>query len=363
MNDPMNDIDDRISAALRARTDQITHADLTPASPPTATAAAARGRRTTVRWAAPLLAAAAVIAVAVTTAVIATEPQATKHQPAGPVSSSQSSQARIQSQLAEQRRAREEAIQRLLAEQRRAREEAASRAQSAARAGSSAPGGAPLACLFADAAACRVPAGYVWYVPLWPFSNYAQASQWATVDGPAGHSPWHSDAAATALFFTNNYLGFRDLTVITSTTITADEAHIGVGYKDPNGVKRTSAVLHLVRYERVLGDKTAGWEVVGSDDTTFSLESPAYDSTVTSPVTMGGHITGTDENIHAWVRAATQSAPLADKCCLPAGGQNSVWRVTVTFTPRSGPITLVASTGGHLIEHERFAIQGVIARS
>jgi len=326
----MNDFDDRIRAALHARTDQITAGDLVPAMPPTASDL--RTRRTT-RWAAPLLAAAAVAAVAIGATIVATQPSANKHVPPGgttnpPISSS------TQSLLGPSSTANV----------------------------SSSPGGTVQPCFFADASPCKVPAGYVWYVPLWPFANYAQAKQWATVDGPNGHSPWHSDAVATAQFFTNNYLGFKDVTAITSTKITADEAHIGVGYKDPNGLKRTSAVIHLVRYERTLGDTAAGWEVVGTDDTTFSLETPAYDSTVTSPVTMGGHITGTDENIHAWVRASDQLTPLANKCCAPAGGQNSPWHVSVSFKAYSGPITLVASTGGHLIEHERFAIQGVIAR-
>ena len=44
-------------------------------------------------------------------------------------------------------------------------------------------------------------------------------------------------------------------------------------------------------------DADSPWEVVGSDDTTFSVEQPAYGSTVQSPMLVGGHITGVDENI------------------------------------------------------------------
>ena len=203
-----------------------------------------------------------------------------------------------------------------------------------------------------------MPAGYLFYEPLWPFPNYAQARQWETVDGPAGHQPWHADASSTALSFVNGYLGFSDIDVVTSTSADTNEAHIGVGYADPNGKKHTAAVLHLVRYSQTLGNTHAGWEVVGSDDTDFSLEQPAYGSQVSSPMTVGGHITGVDENIVVDVKDASGSVLTGTPAGVPAGGQNSPWHASVSFDG-SGVLTIVAFTGGHLQQHERFAIQGV----
>ena len=111
-----------------------------------------------------------------------------------------------------------------------------------------------------------------------------------------------------------------------------------------------------MRYETTTGDTAAGWEVVGSDDTTFSIEQPAYRSAVSSPMTVGGHITGVDENITVAVH--TLAGTVDRVAAVPAGGTNSPWSVTVPFTGH-GVLTVVAATGGHLIQHERFTIQGV----
>ena len=71
-------------------------------------------------------------------------------------------------------------------------------------------------------------------------------------------------------------------------------AHIGVGYRNPAGQPATAAVLHLLQ---VRAGRQQPWEVVGSGDTTFTLEQPGYGSAVSSPTTVGGRITGVDENI------------------------------------------------------------------
>lgn len=343
----MNDIEQRIRAALQARAEQVTEARLTPADPPRAQALRGRGARR-FRFTAPLLAAAAVAAVAIGTAVVVAQSDAGGgHRPAGTGRSTPrvvtSAPATVASRQDEGPYSSSLSIT----------VDAPSDTTSA--------GGA--VCYFGDASECRVPSGFVFYVPLWPFENYAQARQWQTEGEPAGASPWHSDPAATAQFFVENYLGFTDLTEITSRKIGADQAHIGIGYHDPNGTLRTAAVVHLVRYERTPGDQAAGWEVVGTDDTTFSLETPAYASTVASPVTLGGHITGLDEGIHVWARTLAGGV-LEQHCCTPAGGQHRAWSVTLAARPlpASTPVLLVASTGGHLQQHERFAIQGVWGR-
>lgn len=114
-------------------------------------------------------------------------------------------------------------------------------------------------------------------------------------------------------------------------------------------------MLHLVRYSSTPLDDTAPWEGVGSDDTTFSFEQPQYGTQVTSPMTVGGHITGVDESIVVSVRSLDGTVDTLP--AIPADGTHSPWSETVLFT-ENGVITIVASTGGHLTQHEMFAIQG-----
>ena len=107
----------------------------------------------------------------------------------------------------------------------------------------------------------------------------------------------------------------------------------------------------------------APWEVVGTDDTDLSVTAPAYGATVTSPVTVGGRISGVDESIRVQVRQSSTESPLGESCCLPAGGSNTPWHTTVAFHGATDPVvTIVASTGGHLQGVERFAVTGVRTR-
>jgi hypothetical protein len=200
------------------------------------------------------------------------------------------------------------------------------------------------------------PAGFsLGYQPLWPFANYAQASGWLAGYRTGGSQPWHADAGQTALSFTRGYLGFTEISLVTSSRTDALGAHIGVGYRNPAGALATAAVLHLVRYGP---SADSGWEVVGSDDTSFSLEQPAYGSAVSSPITASGHITGVDESIRLAVRNQAGQLVGGPAQPIPAGGQAQPWHGTVPFTG-DGVLTIVASTGGHLQAVERFAIQGV----
>jgi hypothetical protein len=200
------------------------------------------------------------------------------------------------------------------------------------------------------------------YQPLYPFASLADAQAWQAADRSGGHQPWHADAGATAIGFSWGYLGFTEIDTVTSTRTGTDGAHIGVGYRDPNGRLRTAAVLHLVRFGN---DPHSPWEVVGSDDdpANFSLDTPAYGSPVTSPITVGGHIVGVDENIKVTVHRLASQAPAGTDCCTPAGPatpRGVDWAATVSFTAAPGDVlTIVAQTGGHLQAVERFAIQGV----
>lgn len=336
----MSTIDDRITAALQAAANQVTESNLPPAQPPTAATHGSPPRRH-VRWVAPLIAAAAVAGVAITlTAVAAHHPTA-----APPIKPGLSTSTQLP-----------------------APSTTTSTTQSTPSAPSTSPDGSfAMACYFADTG-CDGSPGKRWFVPLWPYENYNQVQDAETIGcAMAPCTPvWHFDAGATALKFVQSYLGFSDIRMMTSSTINGDQAYIGVGYAAPGAKsKTTAAVLHLVRY--VDRPNTAGpWEVVGSEDTSFTLEKPAYGSQVIGGFTAGGHITGVDENIHVSVLAVNARSPIADECCIAAGGNDQPWSqgvgipsLLVIGPQHSTPVTIVASTGGHVQQHERFAIQGV----
>lgn len=196
------------------------------------------------------------------------------------------------------------------------------------------------------------------YQPLWPFTDANDAAAWQQSFRDGGHQPWHLDAALTAESFTQGYLGYAAVNLTTSRRTEGNEAWIGVGYALPNGGTATAAVLHLAK----LGSGTdAPWEVVGTEDTTLTVTAPAYGSTVGSPVTVGGRITGVDENIHVRI-FQQQRAPAGETGGIPAGGQNTPWSARLPFSAPAGSVlTIAVSTGGHLTDVERFAITGVRA--
>lgn len=200
--------------------------------------------------------------------------------------------------------------------------------------------------------------GYVFgYQPMWPFPDQAAADNWLQQGRPAGDSLWHADPAATALRFTREYLGFTDLDRTTTVNEQPREAWVGVGQADPRGESITVATLHLAR----LGPTAdAPWEVVGSEDTELTLDTPAYGSPVQPILAVGGIISGVDESLH--VQARQLSGLVGESCCLPAGGQRSPWSVSVPITGTvPGAVTVVVSTGGHYANIERFAITGLRA--
>ncbi|MET9856795.1 hypothetical protein ABZY57_28155 [Streptomyces sp. NPDC006450] len=198
------------------------------------------------------------------------------------------------------------------------------------------------------------------FQPLWPFTTFAQAEAWQQKYRSGGHQPWHLDPERTALAFTQGYLGFKDVGRVTQRTVTGRDARIGVGLNLPpgaEGYRSTVAVIHLVRYG---AGPDAPWEVVGTDDTTFSLTAPAYGSAVRSPIRAGGRISGVDESIRVDVRQPSSTAPIGASCCIPAGGNAQPWNTTVSFTGASDPVlTVVASTGGHISDVERFTVTAV----
>ena len=331
----MNTVDDRIAAALRARTDSVTEADLAPAVPPSGRVIPlARGR-----WTMPLLAAAVAGILAFATVTVVQLNRPTGH-PAGPVPQPSVSLRQVPPSTV-----------------------APSPTDTSAQV-SATPSPPPSSAPPSSAAPTPTSSQPVsqpfalGYEPLWPFRSYAEAEQWRiNISSPLFR--WRLDAGQVALAFTHN-LPIDYVDVLTGTRMDSQGAHVGVGWRDPNGQLHTAATLHLVRYGTA---PDSPWEVVGSDDTTFSLEQPAYGSKVTSPMTIGGHITGVDENIVVSLvrRVGSNAADIESKILaqVPAGGDHAAWTTgPVPFTDR-GVLIVLATTGGHLQQVERFAIQGV----
>jgi hypothetical protein len=218
---------------------------------------------------------------------------------------------------------------------------------------SSAPASAPTAGATPSPASAPVPFGYQ---PLFPFGSPADAQAWQAGYAASGHQPWHLNADQTALAFTQGHLGFTQINKVAAHTISGRDAHVTVGLTLPNGQVNNAAIIHLVKFGP---GKYAPWEVVGTDDTTLTLTAPAYGGTVTSPVRIGGTITGADESLRAEVHQLGSAGPVGSHCCLPAGGQATNWSFTVPFHAASGQvITIVVHTGGHVAAVERFAVTG-----
>ncbi|MDQ1734847.1 MAG: hypothetical protein QOH56_1098 [Pseudonocardiales bacterium] len=323
------DLDRRIKNALSAQANLVTEADLRQLEAPRSDNVVQRTAGTPWRWGAPLMAAAAVVALAVVTTLAVNSARSAHQAPVGHPSVTAPAPTRSTTSTTGP--------------------SAISAPPVTSAPVTSAPGSSA-ASLPPD-----TPTFELGYQPLWPFASYAEASVWQQAYRGNGSQPWHLDAGQTALAFTHGYLGFEEQDRVTSRAVEADGAHIGVGYLDPNRVVRTSAVLHLVRFGTAADSP---WEVVGSDDTTFSLEQPGYGSTVSSPITVGGQITGVDEAIVITVRSLAAGIVGRTPSSIPAGGMDRPWQASVSFTG-SGVLTVVASTGGHLKQVERFALQGV----
>ena len=184
---------------------------------------------------------------------------------------------------------------------------------------------------------------------------------WQQSYATGGHQPWHLDAGQTALAFAS-WLGYSNIDTVIGVHTNGTGAHVSVGFHTGGPTNQTSisAIVHLVRW----GTGSAlPWEVVGTDDTTFSLTSPGYGAIVISPVEVGGLISGVDESIRVQVRSSSSSSVVGTLCCLPAGGSNTPWSATVSFTASPGAVlAIAASTGGHVASVERFTVTGVHAR-
>ncbi len=194
---------------------------------------------------------------------------------------------------------------------------------------------------------------------LYPFDDVAAARAWQQEYRQGGHSPWHRDAVLTAQSFTQGYLGYQNINRVVSQRVFGLWAWVGVGYDLPNGKIATAAVIHLVKLDM---GADGPWEVVGTTDVAqLTLTQPAYGSTVTSPVTAGGRITGVDESLRILVRSGGIDRA-GEKSGIPAGGTDSWWSASVNFQAPGGTVlTIAVSSGGHTQAVERFAVTGLRA--
>jgi len=198
------------------------------------------------------------------------------------------------------------------------------------------------------------------YQPLYPFASFADVQAWQDSYRAGGHQPWHLSADQTALSFTQGYLGFTGITKVARHTVGAKDARVTVGLALPNGRISDAATIHLVRWG---SGQDAPWEIVGTDDTTLTVDVPAYGSALSSPAIVGGTITGVDENLRAEVRTLGSAAPAGRFCCAAAGGSASKFSISVPFHASSGHVvTIVVHTGGHVAAVERFAVTGAGVR-
>jgi hypothetical protein len=349
----VRNVDDRITAALRSATDRVTEESLRSAVPATASR---RHTNRTVRWGAPLLAAAAVVGIAVTVAQVSGG-----HTVAAPMITPAVSPASSVT------------VPGLLGEGTNPPPSATVKLQSP----TVTPPPPGSYCFFSDIRCKGL--DHPDYVPLWPYANFVQASaveqnilSVRSRPSTLGSGPYIDpalDPGQVALAFTEKYLGFTGITKVTSSVVAKDQARIGVGYLDADGKTITVAVIHLVKYERDIGDQYAPWEVVGTDDTTLGIETPSYRRPVETSVEVGGRIGGPDDNVrvsilHTTGKFGATTMTLTQYCCVLGGGQNSSWSVTLRYPQYAGiqvgdVLTIVASAGGSSKQPERFAIQGV----
>ncbi len=202
-----------------------------------------------------------------------------------------------------------------------------------------------------------VPADLGSYQGLWPFRTAGEVAAWEQAYRAKGTDAWHLQAGTTALRFTTTFLGLADIGSALGTVTNGTGAHVTVGFHPTSSQSSPSAVVHLVRWG---SGSSAPWEVVGTDDTSFAMTTPAYGAKASSPLAVGGSITGVDESIRVAVRQPASGSPLGTFCCMPAGGTGTPWAASVSYSGATDPVlTVVAVTGGHVQSDERFTVTAV----
>lgn len=209
----------------------------------------------------------------------------------------------------------------------------------------------------ASTSSTTLPPGAHDNLPLYPFANLQEVASWQQAYRAGGSQPERLDSAQTALAFAH-FLGYTEIDQIVTSREDGQGAHVSVGFRNPDsGNLTTAAVVHLIRYGT---GSDIPWEVVGTDDTDFSITNPAYGATVTSPMPVGGRISGVDESITVHVQQLHANGLLGQVCCIAGGGTDSPWSGTTAFANPTDPILIVsAKTGGHVRNVERFTVTAV----
>lgn len=343
MNDfhDMDEVDRRITDALRAAAGQVDEHSLRPALSPRSNSLAARRH---IRWTAPVLAAAAVVAVVVGTVAVTSS-----------TSSSSPRRIPVGSNLPDSMLPASTFTSPATAS---ASTQAPSPLSSVPNQSAPPTAFARAACPFVDMPCSTKMSTY--YVPIWPFTDYKQAEEWRATSTKTGSSPWHADAAATARYYVQNVLGFKDLDdfMPVSALATPNQAFVTVGHMPPSGLPSVFATLHLVRYGL---DSDSPWEVVGTEDNPkyLTIDSPRYGSGYPSPVPVSGTFTGVDGNVV--VQIMNQKGEWVTPVhSLAIGGEATVWQTEFSFdgtASASGVFVVVAFNGGAVTQHGPFAIQ------
>ena len=227
----------------------------------------------------------------------------------------------------------------------------------AAGSGASSATGQPAAAAAARSAAELGSTTAFRYLPLWPFATQADGATWQQSYRSGGAQPWHRDAGVTAVSFSKDYLGYANITeVVGSPTYNTagTEAWVTVGATRAGKVV-PAAVVHLAKFG---SQSDAPWEAVGTQDTSLTLTTPAYWSSVGSPLTVGGRVTAAGERLHIQVLNLPKRIALTSAD--PPAGKNAAWSSSITFTAVTGSaLTVAVATGTSDTDVDRFSVTGV----
>ncbi len=126
------------------------------------------------------------------------------------------------------------------------------------------------------------------YPAIWPFTTQAQASAWVE---DSGSMPWADNGLEVGRHFVREHLGFTQITV-TQTCVSCDVLALSV-----SGTSVGELVLGRVGAGFATGHGTRLFTVTDVRGTDLTITTPKAGASVTSPLGVGGRITGVDENV------------------------------------------------------------------
>ncbi len=208
------------------------------------------------------------------------------------------------------------------------------------------------------------------FVPLWPYASLA--------DRPTDPTASQLDAVSTALRFVQDYVGFTGITSGSLAVAAGDDnAYVRVGADDSTTAAYVHLVRYEETYGdttapwEVVGT-TTGDTAELYPTTSLQLDQPAYGSDLTSPMTVGGPDRGGDLTM---VRVTLRSLSsdlraMAWDCCqaMTTATAHDPWHVTVDLASTmdqtaqpTGALAVIASTGGTYLTPDQFAVTAVRA--